>query len=162
MKRFVIINQYGLINYLRIYENFHGNMKLNDKDKNIRDTRVGEPFEDLVNFSDKIDLDKMTEIDHKHVPYVVLLIKALKIFKEKFKKNPSFTKLEKDQFKDILLSMKKYNDEENFDEAIKFLYDVTNDYLEVIDIYFYLLKINNRINILMTLRKFLKFFWKMI
>ena len=72
------------------------------------------------------------------------------------------TKLEKDQFKDILLSMKKYNDEENFDEAIKFLYDVTNDYLEVIDIYFYLLKINNRINILMTLRKFLKFFWKMI
>lgn len=134
MKRFVIINQYGLINYLRIFENFHANTKLNDKDKDIRDTRVGEPFEDLIHFSNKIEMDSMTEIDHKHVPYVVLLVKAMKIFKEKFNKNPNFTKLEKDQFKDILFSMKKFNDEDNFDEAVKFLYDVTNDYLEVINI----------------------------
>jgi amyloid beta precursor protein binding protein 1 len=138
MKRLVIINQYGLINYLRIFENYHANIKLNDKDKNIRDTRVGEPFAELVDFSDKIELDKMTEIDHKHIPYVVLLIKALKIYKEKFNKNPNATKNNKDQFKDILFSMKKYNDEENFEEALKFFYDVTIDYLEVIFFIFYI------------------------
>ena len=127
----MIINQYGLINYLRVFENFHANMKLNDKDKNIRDTRVGNPFAELISFSDSFDLDVMSEIDHKHVPYIMLLIKALKVYRIRHQRNPNFIKAEKDEIKEILFSMKKFNDEDNFDEAVNFLYDVTNDYLEV-------------------------------
>ena len=106
-------------------------MKLNDKDKTIRDTRVAKPFKELYDFSMGFDLEAMTEIDHKHVPYVVLLVKALDKFKEKHKRNPNDNQADKKEFKEMILSMKKFIDEENFDQAIYFVYDVTNDYLNV-------------------------------
>lgn len=130
-KRLLIVNQFGLINYLRLYENYHANMKLNDKDKTIRDTRVGIPFKELYEFAMGMEMDEMTEIDHKHVPYVVILIKALEKFKAKYNRNPNDNQAEKKEFKEIILSMKKFVDEENFDEAIYYVYDVTNAYLEV-------------------------------
>jgi amyloid beta precursor protein binding protein 1 len=127
----LIINQYGLINYLRLYENYHANMKLNDKDKSIRDTRVGYPFKELHIYAMDVEMGQMSEIEHKHVPYVVILIKALEKFKEKYNRNPNDNQLEKKEFKEIILSMKKFNDEENFNEALYHVYDVTNSYLEV-------------------------------
>jgi len=107
-------------------------MKLNDKDKTIRDTCVGNPFKELNDFAMGMDLQSMTEIDHKHVPYVVILIKALKIFKDKFNRNPNNNQADKKAFKEIIISMKKYQDEENFEQAISFIYDVTKDYLDVL------------------------------
>jgi len=130
-KRLVIINQFGLINYLRLYEDFHANMKLNDRDKTIRDTRVANSFKELHNFSVQFDLEQMTEIDHKHVPYIVILVKAVEKFKAKYGRNPNDNQAEKKEFKEIILSMKKFEDEENFEQAIYFIYDVTNDYLNV-------------------------------
>ena len=106
-------------------------MKLNDKDKTIRDTRVANPFKELHEFTNSIELENMSEIDHKHVPYVFLLIKALDKFKGTHARNPNDTSVEKKEFKEIVLSMKKFLDEENFDQAIAFNYDVTNTYLEV-------------------------------
>lgn len=106
-------------------------MRLNDRDVKIRDTRVANAFPDLIKFSENFNLDSLSEIDHKHVPYIVLLIKSLKIFEEKFGKNPSLlSKQDKDQFKEILFCFRKYTDEDNFDEAMNFFYDVTSDYLE--------------------------------
>lgn len=120
-----------MINYLRIYENFHANIQLNDKDKVIRDTRVANPFKELQDFVQGINLENMTEIRHKHIPYIILLIKCLNIFKEKHARNPSTNQEDKTEFKEIILSMKKFDDEENFDEAIRFYYDTTSDYLNV-------------------------------
>ena len=116
-----------MINYLRIYENFHANIQLNDKDKVIRDTRVANPFKELQDFVQGINLENMTEIRHKHIPYIILLIKSLNIFKEKRARNPSTNQEDKTEFKEIILSMKKFDDEENFDEAIRFYYDTTSD-----------------------------------
>lgn len=116
---------------MRIYENYHANIKLNDKDKTIRDTRVANPFQALQNFVDQIDLENMSEIDHKHIPYIVLLIKGLYKFRIKHNRNPYNNKTEKEEFKNYVLEMKKYLEEENFDQALTFIYDVTNEYLEV-------------------------------
>jgi len=106
-------------------------MKLNDKDKTIRDTRVANPFKELHDFSMGFDLESMNEIDHKHVPYVVLLVKALNKFKGKHQRNPNDNQADKKEIKEIVFSMKKFTDEENFDQAIYFVYDVTNEYLNV-------------------------------
>lgn len=79
----------------------------------------------------QFDLEPMNELDHKHVPYVVILVKALEQFKEKHKRNPNDNQADKKEFKEIIFSMKKFINEENFDQAAYFIYDVTNDYINV-------------------------------
>lgn len=82
-KRLVIVRNFGLINYLRIYENFHANMQLKLTDNPINDIRIAQPWNELKEFCMNFNLNEMDEMKHKHVPYVVILIQAL----EEFKKN---------------------------------------------------------------------------
>jgi hypothetical protein len=42
--------------------------------------RIDQPFEQLEKYALGLDLDGMDSMEHSHVPYVVLLIRALKSF----------------------------------------------------------------------------------
>jgi amyloid beta precursor protein binding protein 1 len=42
--------------------------------------RIDQPFEQLEKYALGLDLDGMDSMEHSHVPYVVLLIRALKTF----------------------------------------------------------------------------------
>jgi amyloid beta precursor protein binding protein 1 len=46
-------------------------------DSFVVDLRIHEPFPELRKYADSIDLSTATQMAHKHIPYVVLLIKAL-------------------------------------------------------------------------------------
>lgn len=76
-QRLVIIKNFGLINYLRIFENYHANMQLKLLDNPINDIRAANPWEELKKFCLSFDLEGMEEIKHKHTPYVILLVQAL-------------------------------------------------------------------------------------
>jgi amyloid beta precursor protein binding protein 1 len=80
-QRLVIVKNFGMINYLRVYENFHANMQLRLTDAPIIDLRIVNPWPELAEFCDQINLEGMEEIKHKHTPFLVIVYKALQIFK---------------------------------------------------------------------------------
>ena len=80
--RVVIIKNNGLFGFLRIFENYHGNMCLRLMDNPVADYRLSCPWKELIDFANSFDLEKMELIDHKNVPYFVILLKALIKYRE--------------------------------------------------------------------------------
>lgn len=48
----------------------------------VYDLRIDSPWPELQHFVDSFDLDSLDDVDHAHVPYVVIFIKALLQWKE--------------------------------------------------------------------------------
>ena len=100
-------------------------------DNPVADYRLSCPWKELVEYADSFDLEKMQIIDHKNVPYFIILLKALSIYRKNKndpKANPK-TKDEKNEFKKIvegfLLDIKPEEDKgenENIEEALGKLY----------------------------------------
>lgn len=44
--------------------------------------RIDQPFETLESFARSLDLDAMDSMEHSHVPWVILLVRELSIWKE--------------------------------------------------------------------------------
>ena len=126
--RLVIVKNNGLINYIRLYENYHGNMSLRLLDNPVSDYRLSCPWKELKDFANSFDLEKMDLIDHKNVPYFVILLKALDKYrnnKNDPEANPN-NKEEKEEFKNIvksfMLSTGTEGENENIEEALSKLY----------------------------------------
>lgn len=81
-QRLVIVKNFGLINYVRLFENFHANMSLRLTDNPINDLRIAAPFDKLKEFCLKFNLYELEQIKHSHIPYVVILIQALEKYKQ--------------------------------------------------------------------------------
>jgi amyloid beta precursor protein binding protein 1 len=43
--------------------------------------RLDRPFQELKEFATGLDMDSMDSMEHSHVPYVILLVRALERFK---------------------------------------------------------------------------------
>ena len=133
----VIVKNNGLFGYLRIFENYHGNMCLRLMDNPVADYRLSCPWKELVEYADSFDLEKMQIIDHKNVPYFVILLKALSIYRKNKndpKANPK-TKDEKNEFKKIVEGYKLHikieddkGENENIEEALGKLYFCNESY----------------------------------
>ena len=160
-QRLVIVKNFGLINYTRLYENYHGSFSLRLPDNPITDLRIANPWNELKEFCMSFDFDKMEEIKHKHIPYVIILIQALEKYKlDNSGKLPSNT-IEKNKFKEIIKSFKKIQDEENFNEALNYYYFANSDRMnlvtEELNQIFAILKENslesllNRSNVMMSI-----------
>ena len=126
--RLVIVKNNGLMNYIRLYENYHGNMSLRLNENPVKDYRLSCPWKELIDFANSFDLEKMDVIDHKNVPYFVILIKALEIYR-KNKNNPNANpknRDEKKEFKTIvesfMLKTGAIGENENIEEALPNLY----------------------------------------
>ena len=131
--RLVIVKNNGLMNYIRLYENYHGNMSLRLTENPVKDYRLSCPWKELIDFANSFDLEKMDVIDHKNVPYFVILIKALEIYR-KNKNNPKAnpkTMDEKKEFKAIvesfMLKTGAVGENENIEEALPNLYFCNED-----------------------------------
>ncbi|CAB3370705.1 Hypothetical predicted protein [Cloeon dipterum] len=89
------------------------------------DLRLDKPFPALTALVDAINLDSMTLKDHAHIPYVVLLSKALQEYRKRHPGSHPLKKAEKDELKQILKDLKLRDEngdpleEENFEEAIR-------------------------------------------
>jgi amyloid beta precursor protein binding protein 1 len=124
-KILIIIKNNGLFNLVKLYENFHANMKLRLNEQPIRDFRLSCPWKELIDFSLNFDLINSDVIDHKNIPYFVVLVQSLIEFR-KIKQNENSNPQNKEDkilFKNIINKFKKKNEyNENIEEAEKFYY----------------------------------------
>jgi amyloid beta precursor protein binding protein 1 len=79
--------------------------------------RIDKAFPALLDYATSLDFASMDPTDHTHVPYVVILVRALADWKAAHDGKPPQTSAEKKLFKEGVQAMKIKFDEENFDEA---------------------------------------------
>lgn len=119
----IVVRSYGLIGSIRIQV---PEMCVLDarEDSAPPDLRLHKPFPALKKFVDGFDLSSIDDsTTASHVPFVVILIKALAVFREKSGKDLPSTRSEKDAFKDIIASLRPAvcpDYAENFEEAMKY------------------------------------------
>ncbi|KAL9085050.1 MAG: hypothetical protein Q9165_007791 [Trypethelium subeluteriae] len=88
------------------------------------DLRILWPFRELRDLAVRKtkDLDSMNDHDHGHVPYVLLLLHYLSIWKSQHNGKPPQNYKEKTEFRELVRSGTRRNNpeggEENFDEAV--------------------------------------------
>ena len=103
---------------------------INTHPQSIVDLRLNKPFKKLREFSSSIDLDKVDNYTFSHIPFIVILIKALDYWKQYHNSNPPLNLNQKKEFKNLINSWRRPSvDGLNFDEAISQSYrafQVTN------------------------------------
>ncbi|CCE72619.1 Piso0_000206 [Millerozyma farinosa CBS 7064] len=108
---------------------FYGTLQLFAKEINVvethdpamfHDLRIINPWSELQEYSDTMDIDALDDEMHAHVPYVIILLKALEKWK---KENGGKLPLEyskRSEFKRLVESMSRNLEmEDNFKEAAK-------------------------------------------
>lgn len=119
----LIVRSYGLIGYMRIQIPEH--CVLDSKEDALPpDLRVHRPFPDLLKYVNSFDMSAITDTtDAIHVPFVVMLAKAVDIFRARHNGNLPKTRPEKNEFSTIVNSFRPAvcpSVADNFDEALKF------------------------------------------
>ncbi|OWZ07037.1 SUMO-activating enzyme (SAE) [Phytophthora megakarya] len=100
----LLVTSYGFLGSLRVQVGQHAiaDAKL---DPPRHELRLSKPFPTLQKFADSFDLKSLSTIEHAHVPFVVLLLQAMKKWKEEHGGQPPATFPEKDAFKKSLQEM---------------------------------------------------------
>ena len=104
-------------------------------DENVPSLRIIRPFPALTQWAHDLDLDSLDPTEHGHIPFVIILVKAVEHWKASvsFPSSPCpsghrLTRMQHDgalpatmperrAFKEQLAALRKKLDEENFDEA---------------------------------------------
>lgn len=115
----VIPRSYGFIGYLRVATPEH--TIIESKPENpADDLRIFTTFPELQAYADAIKLEGMDSATHSHVPYVVLLIKALDKWRAEHGGKAPESRADKDEFKKNIQAMAyDFSKDENFMEAHK-------------------------------------------
>lgn len=120
----VICVSYGLVGYLRLAVK-ELCITESHPDDTIEDLRLLDPFEEIINHVDSINLENMDKKDHSHTPSLVLLFKYLDDWKKTHEGLAPSNYKQKKEFKQLILTSRRktddgvYEDEENFEEAAK-------------------------------------------
>lgn len=118
----VLVGSVGFVGRLRIFVAEHCVCETKTESE-FGDLRLTDPFPELRRFADSIDFASLDDAQHAHVPYVVILIQSLDMFRREHEgKSLPSTKDEKDRFKHIVLSFQRNNQEANFSEALENAY----------------------------------------
>jgi len=121
----LIVRSCGLIGSVRLQVEDHPVVE-SKPDSTVPDLRLADPsgpFPALKALVDATDMDSMDNADHSHVPYVIILLKALAKWRSGLGSNSGEVRLpkntdEKDSFRATIKSMaRNYDDELNFQEA---------------------------------------------
>ncbi|OWT36091.1 amyloid beta protein binding protein 1 [Cryptococcus neoformans] len=86
--------------------------------------RIDQPFPALEQHARSLDLPHMDSMEHSHIPWVILLVRAASLWKESHGGKLPETSEEKAEFKEKLKAEKIKGDEENYDEALAQAYRV--------------------------------------
>lgn len=77
----LISRAYGLIGTVRLQLKEHDIIESRPEADRF-DLRIANPFPDLVSYCDSIDLDSLSSIEHSHIPYIVILYKAIQKWRQ--------------------------------------------------------------------------------
>ncbi|GMJ13408.1 AUXIN RESISTANT 1 [Hibiscus trionum] len=113
----IFARSYGLTGLVRISVKEHTVIE-SKPDHFLDDLRLNNPWPELRGFAEAIDLNVQDPVAHKHIPYVVILVKMVDEWKTGHEGTLPSTREEKREFKELLKSRMTAMDEENYKEAI--------------------------------------------
>jgi len=125
----LIVKSYGLIGSVRVQTSYHPviESKPDNSKPDLRLAMYPSVFPELHEYAHSVDLNSLDNQGHGHVPYVVILLQALRKWRESSgvnnAENDYYSKLpktfeEKTAFRIIIKSMSRnWNNEVNFQEA---------------------------------------------
>nr|BAJ34018.1 unnamed protein product [Eutrema halophilum] len=90
----------------------------------LDDLRLNNPWPELTRFVETVDIKTPDPIAHKHIPYVVILIKMADEWAQTHSNNLPSTREEKKEFKDLVKSKMVSMDEDNYKEAVEATFKV--------------------------------------
>ncbi|KAJ7100214.1 hypothetical protein B0H15DRAFT_819220 [Mycena belliarum] len=111
----VVINSAGFLG--EFFIQFHEHTIIESHSETAPSLRIDKAFPALLDYSTSLDFANMDPTDHTHVPYVIILVRALADWKAAHNGKPPQNTAEKKLFKESVQAMKIKFDEENFDEA---------------------------------------------
>jgi hypothetical protein len=115
----VVSRAYGLIGYLRIQIRSHAIIESKPDSKSY-DLRIANSFKEFEEYCDGFDFDTSDTLSHCHIPYPVILFKAISTWKANNGGTMPTNKAAKDSFEALLKSLSiDINKETNFEEAVK-------------------------------------------
>ncbi|KAJ7108524.1 hypothetical protein C8R44DRAFT_884599 [Mycena epipterygia] len=111
----VVVNSAGFLG--EFFIQFHEHTIIDSHSETAPSLRIDKAFPALYEYATSLDFASMDPTDHTHVPYVVILVRALADWKAAHDDKPPQNAAEKKLFKEAVQAMKIKFDEENFDEA---------------------------------------------
>lgn len=73
----ILLREYGMIGYMRVYKHESCIVEPKIIKKNVKDLRIESPWPELQDYVNSFDLPSLTEIEHIHVPFAIILIQAI-------------------------------------------------------------------------------------
>ncbi|KAJ3163335.1 NEDD8-activating enzyme E1 regulatory subunit [Geranomyces variabilis] len=119
----IIVQAHGLVGYARIQVREHTIVESHPEQ--IIDLRFDSPFPALAAFADSFDLDAMDSLAHSHVPYIVILLKALNTWKQSHNGALPSNREEREEFKQLVRAQERKEpgvENLNFEEALASAY----------------------------------------
>ncbi|XP_060672201.1 NEDD8-activating enzyme E1 regulatory subunit AXR1 isoform X2 [Ziziphus jujuba] len=113
----VFARSYGLTGLVRISVKEHTVIE-SKPDHFLDDLRLNNPWPELRRLAETTDLQVSDPISHKHIPYVIILVKMADEWAKSHGGNLPSTREEKKEFKDLLKARMIALDEDNYKEAI--------------------------------------------
>lgn len=119
----VVCRSYGFIGYMRLQIGEHPVVETHP-DNDLDDLRLDRPLGALRSLVDSVDLSALSDKEHSHTPYVVILLKALDQWQQQTgSKALPKTRQEKEELKALIKKGRRPKEsgeeEENFEEALK-------------------------------------------
>lgn len=112
------IDSYGCVGQVRSF--FHWHTIVDSHPESRVELYLHSIWPELETHSDSVDLERLTDHDHEHVAFVILLIKALKEWRHRHPRSLSPSNLqEKNEYKAILREFGRTYDQENIIEAVR-------------------------------------------
>ncbi|XP_072940761.1 NEDD8-activating enzyme E1 regulatory subunit [Epargyreus clarus] len=121
---FILCRSVGFLGSFRIQINDHAIIETHPENEQI-DLRLDVPFQPLLEYLDSIDIDAVDLKDHGHIPWIVILYKAIKKWQTSNANRWPMSRKEKTEVKEIIQEFIRKDEngipinEENFAEAIR-------------------------------------------
>ncbi|KAI0746401.1 hypothetical protein C8Q80DRAFT_1174962 [Daedaleopsis nitida] len=96
---------------------YHEHCVSQSHSENAPSLRITRPFPALLDWARSLDLQNMDPTTHGHLPFVVILVRAVDDWRKTHDGNLPKTAAEKKEFKKTIMDMRIKPDEENFEEA---------------------------------------------
>ncbi|MBA0682313.1 hypothetical protein Goari_024040 [Gossypium aridum] len=113
----IFARSYGLTGLVRISVKEHTVIE-SKPDHFLDDLRLNNPWPELRGFAEAIDLNVQDPVAHKHIPYVVILVKMADEWRTSHGGTLPSTREQKREFKELLKARMAATDEDNYKEAI--------------------------------------------
>jgi amyloid beta precursor protein binding protein 1 len=86
--------------------------------ENVIDLRLSNPFQQLSDYISTFDLDNLDQTDHAHVPFVIIILKYVEVYKAEHEGQLPQTYSQRQELIKMIRQGMRTPDEENFEEAI--------------------------------------------